>query len=254
MATADMGPRQLCGVVDPPFTARQSRSRDVTDTAGPVRGGQLARYGRFPRILLGRNLVDHRDLVRRGPQVIRTDRVHDMDALSQSERENSLETDRLLLRPFRVPDAVVLRELWGERDPRVPPHRRIDSDGRPSIGDIEDQIRSRSHQPGLLAVERKGSHDVIGYCGLIETEHGPDGEPELAFEFLRRAWCQGYATEASWAVIQWAQASGYRRLWATVRDWNGASRRVLEKLVFVATDHAEPHEIHEDLLFTTKAL
>ena len=90
-----------------------------------------------------------------------------MDALSQSERENSLETDRLLLRPFRVPDAVVLRELWGERDPRVPPHRRIDSDGRPSIGDIEDQIRSRSHQPGLLAVERKGSHDVIGYCGLI---------------------------------------------------------------------------------------
>ncbi len=35
MATADMGPRQLCGVVDPPFTARQSRSRDVTDTAGP---------------------------------------------------------------------------------------------------------------------------------------------------------------------------------------------------------------------------
>lgn len=151
-----------------------------------------------------------------------------MDALSQSERENSLETDRLLLRPFRVPDAVVLRELWGERDPRVPPHRRIDSDGRPSIGDIEDQIRSRSHQPGLLAVERKGSHDVIGYCGLIETEHGPDGEPELAFEFLRRAWCQGYATEASWAVIQWAQASGYRRLWATVRDWNGASRRVLE--------------------------
>ena len=73
MATADMGPRQLCGVVDPPFTARQSRSRDVTDTAGPVRGGQLARYGRFPRILLGRNLVDHRDLVRRGPQVIRTE-------------------------------------------------------------------------------------------------------------------------------------------------------------------------------------
>ncbi|MFD6512051.1 GNAT family N-acetyltransferase [Rhodococcus sp. NPDC060176] len=177
-----------------------------------------------------------------------------MDALSQSEREISLETDRLLLRPLRVPDAAVLRELWVERDPRVPPHRRIDSDGRPTVGDIEDQIRCRSNQPGLLAMERKGSHDVIGYCGLIETDHGSDGEPELAFELLRRAWRQGYATEASWAVIQWAQASGYRRLWATVRDWNGASRHVLAKLEFVETDRAEPHEIHGDLLFTTKAL
>jgi hypothetical protein len=39
-------------------------------------------------------------------------------------REVMLETPRLLLRPCRVAEAVVLRELWTERDPRVPPHRR----------------------------------------------------------------------------------------------------------------------------------
>ncbi len=31
-----------------------------------------------------------------------------------------LETDRLWLRPWRVTEAAIKRELWTERDPRVP--------------------------------------------------------------------------------------------------------------------------------------
>ncbi|WP_199582693.1 hypothetical protein [Blastococcus sp. TF02-09] len=49
-----------------------------------------------------------------------------------------LETDRLVLRPWRVAEAVVQRELWTERDPRVPPHRRIDAEGRPTLADLEE--------------------------------------------------------------------------------------------------------------------
>jgi RimJ/RimL family protein N-acetyltransferase len=167
-----------------------------------------------------------------------------------------LETDRLLLRPWRLSEAVIQRELWTERDPRVPPHRRIDAEGRPTVKDVEDWLRrnSRSHPLGPLAAERKGFGDVIGYCGLINNAHGPAAEPELAFELLRRAWGQGYATEASWAVLSWAQASGYRRLWATVRDWNAASRRVLEKLEFIETGRVEPDEVYGDSLFMTKRL
>ncbi|MFD2792170.1 GNAT family N-acetyltransferase [Promicromonospora vindobonensis] len=167
-----------------------------------------------------------------------------------------LETDRLLLRPWQVSEAAVQREMWTERDPRVPAHRRIDADGRPTVEDVEGWIRTRS-QPdslGLLAAERKGSGDVIGYCGLIDNTHGPDGEPEIAFELLRRAWGQGYATEAAGAVVGWAQASGYRRLWATVRDWNGASRQVLAKLGFAETGRVEPDEVHGDSLFLAKHL
>lgn len=179
-----------------------------------------------------------------------------MDHPTARGREIVLETDRLLLRPWRVSEAVVQHEMWTERDPRVPPHRRIDADGRPTVEDVEDWIRSSSgsHSLGLLAAERKGSGDVIGYCGLIHNTHGPEDEPELAFELLRRAWSQGYATEASWAVLGWAQASGYRRLWATVRDWNAASRRVLAKLEFIETDRVEPDEVHGDSLFMTKQL
>lgn len=172
------------------------------------------------------------------------------------ERKIVLETDRLLLRPGRLSEAVILHELWTERDPRVPPHRRIDAEGRPTVEDLEDRIRGCSHANslGLLAAERKGSDDVIGYCGLTENTKLPEGEPELAFEFLRRVWGQGYATEAAWAVLSWAQASGYQRLWATVSDWNAASRRVLAKLEFIETDRVEPGEVHGDVLFTTKQL
>ena len=170
-------------------------------------------------------------------------------------REVVLETGRLLLRPWRIPEAVVQRELWSERDPRVPPHRRIDADGHPTVADLEESISS--HQPssvGLLAVERKAAGDVIGYCGLIDSGRGSDGEPELAFELLRRVRGQGYATEAALAVVDWARSSGYERLWATVREWNTASRRVLAKVGFTETERKEVDAVHGTTLFATRRL
>ena len=166
-----------------------------------------------------------------------------------------LETDRLVLRPWRVAEAALQRELWTERDPRVPPHRRIDEDGKPTVADFEESIRT--HQPssiGLLAVERKDAGDVIGYCGLIESGRAMAAEPELAFELLRRVWGQGYATEASWAVLDWARSSGYERVWATVWDWNTASRRVLDKLGFTETARTEFDPVRGITLFTTRRL
>jgi ribosomal-protein-alanine N-acetyltransferase len=168
-----------------------------------------------------------------------------------------LETSRLLLRRWQVGEAAVQRELWTERDPRVPPQRRIDADGRPTVADLEKSIRTSNSQPssiGLLAVERKNARDVIGYCGLIDSGRGSAGEPEIAFELLRRAWGQGYATEAALAVLDWARSSGYERLWATVWDWNTASRRVLAKVGFVETEREEVDAVHGTTLFATRLL
>ncbi|MCX5401945.1 GNAT family N-acetyltransferase [Streptomyces sp. NBC_00102] len=166
-----------------------------------------------------------------------------------------LETGRLLLRPWRVAEAAVQRELWTERDPRVPPHRRIDEDGHPTVAELEDSIRDdQVWSTGLLAIERKASRDVIGYCGLVDSGRGPAGEPELAFELLRRVWRQGYATEASSAVLDWARSSGHERLWATVWDWNTASRRVLAKVGFTETGRREVDAVHGTNLLTTRRL
>ncbi len=154
-------------------------------------------------------------------------------------REVVLETARLSLRRWRVADAVFQRELWLERDPRVPPHRRIDADGHPTVTDIEDSIRAAGpSSAGLLVVARKGEGEALGYCGLIDSGLGPQ-EPELAYEFLCRFWGQGYATEASWAVLDWARSLGHVRLWAHVWDWNGGSWRVLLKLGFTESKRDE---------------
>ncbi len=165
-----------------------------------------------------------------------------------------LETERLVLRRREVGEASVYRQLWTERDERVPPHRRIDPEGRPTVEDIAAQIRAQRDEPGLglLAVERKDTADVIGYCGLTTQGSGSPDEPELAFELLRSAHSNGYATEAARAVVAWAAEAGYRRLWAGVRDWNVASRRVLEKLGFRESGRVEPDPIHGDSLLTVR--
>jgi [ribosomal protein S5]-alanine N-acetyltransferase len=166
-----------------------------------------------------------------------------------------LATARLVLRPWRVDEAAVQRALWLERDPRVPPHRRIGADGRPTVADLEESIRTDEiWASGLLAVERRSTGDVIGYCGLVDSDRVPTGEPELAFELLRRVWGRGYATEAASAVLERARSSGYRRIWATVRDWNTASRRVLAKVGFVETDRTEVDPVHGVTLFATRRL
>ena len=103
-----------------------------------------------------------------------------------------LETSRLLLRPWRVAEALVQHELWIERDPRVPPHRRIDAHG-----------------------------------------HGDRG---------------------LFAVVGWARSSGCARLWATVWDWNTASRRVLAKVGFTETERKEVDAVYGTTLITTKRL
>lgn len=166
-----------------------------------------------------------------------------------------LTTDRLLLRPMRASDAAVHHEMWTERDPRVPAHRRIDAEGRPTVEDLAALTLRYEQAPlPLLTMERQGSGDVLGYCGFIENADVPDGEPELAFELLQRAWGQGYATEASRALVDWARTAGYQRLWATVRAWNGASLRVLAKVGFVESGRVDRDEAHGDSLYLTRAL
>ena len=142
-------------------------------------------------------------------------------------RRRMLETARLTLRRRRVADAALLRELWAERDPRVPAHRRLDADGRPTVADLEERIRGGALD-GLLVVVERDSGEVVGYCGIAVTE---GEEPELAFELLRRVWGRGIPA-----------------LVAGVRAWNVASLRVLDKLGFAPTGRVDADAFHGDSL------
>ena len=166
-----------------------------------------------------------------------------------------LETDRLLLRPRRPEDAAVLHELWAERDPRVPAHRRLDDDGRPTVADLEARLAAAAGgSSGLLSIERRSEGDVIGYCGLVASDRGVDGEPELAFELLRAVWGRGYATEAGRAVCELARSAGHAWLCAGVWDWNLASIRVLVKLGFTESGRTEVDPAHGTTLVMERRL
>lgn len=167
-----------------------------------------------------------------------------------------IETDRLILRRRRAADAAVFRQMWTERDVRVPPHRRIGVDGRPTVEDIAARIRSErgTTNSAFLTIMLKLDSDVIGYCGLIFDGQGSPDEPELAYELLRRAYGVGYATEATQALVTWAARTGYRRLWAGVRTWNVASRNVLHKLGFISAGQVEPDAEFGDSLIMSLTL
>jgi [ribosomal protein S5]-alanine N-acetyltransferase len=56
------------------------------------------------------------------------------------------------------------------------------------------------------------------------------------------------------AVLDWARSSGYERVWATVWEWNTASRRVLAKLGFIVTDRTEVDPVRGTTLFAMRRL
>lgn len=167
----------------------------------------------------------------------------------------TLPTERLILRPQAVTDAEVFHQLWTERDERVPAHRKLDAHGRPTVSDIAAHIANEaSARSDLLTVQNGATGEVYGYCGLVFMDNGAEGEPEIAFELLRSAQNHGYATEAATAVLAWAVSAGHERTWASVWEWNVASRRVLEKLGFVDSGSDRPASEHGRNILTVTTL
>ncbi len=139
--------------------------------------------------------------------------------------EYHLETERLRLRPWQPDDAEPLQALHAERGEGTHPVER-------AAARIAGLLAATAESGiALLPIERRAEGDVIGYCGLILGRSTLE-EPELAYELSARAHGNGYATEAARAVVAAAAATGRARLWATIRPWNAASFRVVEKLGF----------------------
>ena len=145
-------------------------------------------------------------------------------------RQPRLVTERLSLRRWRPDDAKVLHALWRERDPRVPPHRRLDEHGQPVVATLAERIAA-DETGSMFAIDlAAAAGTTIGCCGLVPSDD--DQAPSLAYELLQAWWGQGLGSEAARAVIAYAQTIGCRRLQAWVWDWNVGSRRLLEQAGF----------------------
>ncbi len=146
---------------------------------------------------------------------------------------DTLETERLRLRPMNARDAAFLREVLNE--PAF--IRNIGDRGVRTVEQAVIYLRERilaqyeSYGFGMLLVELKESAQPVGICGLIKRDNLED--IDVGFSLLERFWSRGYAAEAATTVVN--EAMGVRqlsRLVAIVAPHNAASVRLLEKLGF----------------------
>ncbi|MFE7581922.1 GNAT family N-acetyltransferase [Streptomyces gardneri] len=156
-----------------------------------------------------------------------------------------LETERLILRPWRESDAAEFTDLLSERD------KGTFTVERTRTGIVKLLAATEETGIALLPIQRREEGDFIGYCGLIIGRATLD-EPEIAYELFKHAHGRGYATEAAAAVVEAAAATGRKRLWSTVGTWNTPSLRVLEKLDF-ERDHLSMEE-NGEVVWLTRSL
>jgi RimJ/RimL family protein N-acetyltransferase len=143
----------------------------------------------------------------------------------------SIETERLSLRPFTLDDAEAWLPLIS-----IPEIIRFTGDTpAQSVDEARELLRTRPlrdyavYGHGRLAVIEKASGRLVGFCGfkfVVEL-----GEVDIGYRFLPDCWGKGYATESTAALMAHGRrAHGIGRVVATVHPDNPASGRVLEKL------------------------
>jgi RimJ/RimL family protein N-acetyltransferase len=139
-----------------------------------------------------------------------------------------LETARLILREWRPSDADAYAVLTA--DPEVMRYTG-------GVMDREQSWRSMALHAGHWtlrgygnwAVERSSDGEFLGRVGLWNPE-GWLGL-EIGWTLARRAWGNGYATEAAGAAMRWAwTVLEAPRLISVIHPENTASARVAERL------------------------
>ena len=143
-----------------------------------------------------------------------------------------LETQRLLLRPFKDADAAAAFEWCGHREAmRYSPNGPDRSVARTQVRLQRYQEHQRAHGFSKWMVLDRESGRRIGDAGLM---HMPGtGEIELGYRITPAWWGRGLATEAGEAWLRHGlEALGIPRIIAFAHPNNAASLRVLKKLDF----------------------
>ncbi|WP_339861555.1 GNAT family N-acetyltransferase [Paremcibacter congregatus] len=163
----------------------------------------------------------------------------------------TVETDRLVLRPFQETDLAFLDRLHS--DPLVMQYIL----GRPRTPDenrvyLETLLRlERERGLGQRLVIRKADNQPVGRCGfslfygsddkgmmsytISPDDHGPDSAVseiiELGYTFLREEWGKGYASEAAMSMRTHGHAvQKIAQIHSIIMQENTGSVRVAEKI------------------------
>ncbi len=83
------------------------------------------------------------------------------------------------------------------------------------------------------ALEARDGGEFLGFCGLKMAPlgiHGLTGFPEIGWRLARRAWGQGFASEAAQASLDWGWQMGMTRIVAMTVPANTRSQAVMQRI------------------------
>lgn len=141
-----------------------------------------------------------------------------------------LETDRLILREFKIDDAEAMYRNWAT-DPECckylawDVHQNLD-ETKSVIQKWIDEYQKGSYQ---WVVELKENHEIIGSITVVRV-HEEHKTAEIGYCYGSKFWHHGYATEALRCVIEYLlNECGFYLVECGHISGNPASGRVMQK-------------------------
>ena len=163
--------------------------------------------------------------------------------MGSNEAEFVVETERLLLVPFKQGDVDALHALWTDPDVRrylwddvVIPRTTAEE----IVTASEADFRARGY--GFWSLYRREDPEggLIGFCGFRPFE-GSD-VPELLYGILPSFWGRGLVTEAGRAAIRFGfERCSMARIVAATDTPNQSSVQVMQRLGMVFEARREHH-------------
>lgn len=152
----------------------------------------------------------------------------------------TLETQRLILRPFKIEDAEAMFFGWAS-DPEVTKfltwntHKNIEE-----TKSIINQWVKEYEKPERLnfAIVLKNQNKVIGGIDVVGYLNGINGTPVIGYNLARKYWNKGYMTEACQGLIDYLFSKGYSEVRIDAMSENIGSIRVIQKCggIFLETE------------------
>lgn len=167
--------------------------------------------------------------------------------MKKNSGTNLIETDRLLLRKFKINDVNDMFEWLGDEDVvkefTFPVHEDISTTQKI----LEKWIRSYEVKDYFnWAITLKDSGKVIGNLAAIQINREHD-RCEIYYALNRKYWGQGLMTESVKSIVEYLLISaGMNRVEAKCDTLNPASGKVLEKAGMIYEGLLREYEIRKD--------
>ena len=142
-------------------------------------------------------------------------------------RVETIETERLNLRPFERTDARFAISIWNDKEMGEylldEAMEEVSDEYLRMIEDLADD-----EECYYMIAEHKETHERIGTCSFILSEDGTT--MDIAYCVLKKLWRNGYATEMARGMVEYARTHGVKKVTIQIAKDNAGSNGVARKL------------------------